>query len=166
MPQFNLDQQDFISAQMLHTKVTRRQVLIWGACLVVSATLMLFLQRIPWLLVPCAGIFGGLIGALFTKTVYRWLFLPRRSAKLFQQQKSLRHEITYTWDAQNLRVENERGQGTIPWADYLKWRENERLFLLYQSDVLFNVLPKRIFAHGSDLDAFRTILLANIGASR
>jgi len=33
----------------------------------------------------------------------------------------------------------------MPWSDFLKQRESDRLYLLYLSDALFLMMPKRVF---------------------
>ena len=52
----------------------------------------------------------------------------------------------------------------MPWSDLTKWREGEGLFLLYGSDLIFYVLPKRAFQDAAAVDAFRDLLSAKIAS--
>ena len=46
------------------------------------------------------------------------------------------------------------------WTDFVNWKENERVFLLYYSDVLFLVVPKGAFLDSTCSNAFRAKLRA------
>lgn len=50
-----------------------------------------------------------------------------------------------------------------PWSDYLRWKEGGKCFLLYMSDNLFQIVPKRFFHSDSDIDTFREMLTMRIG---
>ena len=57
---------------------------------------------------------------------------------------------------------NSFGQGTYPWSHFHKWKEGKSLLLVYYSDVLFIIVPKRCFDRQEDLDRFRNLLLTNV----
>ncbi|HEY0231396.1 MAG TPA: YcxB family protein, partial [Dokdonella sp.] len=80
--------------------------------------------------------------------------LPRRARRLFAQQKNLQRPVTFSWDEDGLAWASVNGSGRTPWADYLKWRQNERLYLLYHSDLMFQMLPKRAFASAAQQQSF------------
>jgi hypothetical protein len=56
--------------------------------------------------------------------------------------------------------DGKNAQSLTPWADYRKWTENGELFLLYQSDRLFQMMPKRAFASAEDMRELRDFLVA------
>ncbi|HEY4146086.1 YcxB family protein [Pinirhizobacter sp.] len=58
----------------------------------------------------------------------------------------------------------EQGNSVKPWSDYLKWKEGKSVFLLYLSDHMFQIVPKRFFAAHEDIDAFRNVIRQSIGA--
>jgi YcxB-like protein len=68
----------------------------------------------------------------------------------------MHEEFTYRVDDSGLYVSTPLGQAHRPWANFLRYRENDDLFLLYHSDVMFELLPKRWFADDTALNAFRT----------
>ena len=63
--------------------------------------------------------------------------------------------ITYNWDAETVSVQSSRGTGQRRWNDLRKVKENDRLVLLYTTDVLFEVVPKGWFSNAAQLDQFR-----------
>jgi hypothetical protein len=40
----------------------------------------------------------------------------------------------------------------VAWNDYLKWDENEQIFILYQAPRLFNMVPKRALSPDQIVD--------------
>src|SRR5215475_7227989 len=42
-------------------------------------------------------------------------------------------------------LRNEFGSSRIPWKNFVKWKQNKALLLLYRSDFVFQMLPGRIF---------------------
>lgn len=121
-----LDADDFVSAQALHCSWTRKAILTHGVA----------------------------VGAGVVREFNRRFILPRRARKLFAQQKNLQRPLRFGWDEQGLAWVNESGSGKTAWSDYLKWRENDRVFLLYLSDAMFQMLPKRAFADSERLHSF------------
>lgn len=80
--------------------------------------------------------------------------LPRRARKQFAQQKNLQRPIEFSWDEQALHWASANGNGQMPWSDYVKRRQNERIVLLYLSDALFQMIPKRCFDEPAQLQDF------------
>jgi hypothetical protein len=71
------------------------------------------------------------------------VLLPRRARRFVSQQKSIQGEISIGWDAEGVAFIAKAGQSRIAWDDYFKWLENESVLVLFQSENLLNVLPKR-----------------------
>ncbi len=59
-------------------------------------------------------------------------------------QRHLQEELTVTWDTQGLRAATLNSDTRTPWPHYRRWREDARVVLLYQSDALFQFIPKRV----------------------
>lgn len=95
--------------------------------------------------------------------LWLWVFLPRQVRKLYLQQRSLQEPFEAAFDAAGMRFNNARGDATLPWTDVHKWRESKRLFLIYQSDALFHLLPKRCFGSEAEQKDLRELLLAQVG---
>lgn len=71
-----------------------------------------------------------------------FVLLPRRAQKILEQQKGLGGEITYDWDQDGLRVTGETGHSRLAWGDYVRWLEDDRVLVLFQSDNILNLMPK------------------------
>ena len=94
-----------------------------------------------------------------------FVYVPWKTRKTFKQQKSLQREMKLRFDASGMTVESENSQGKILGADVHKWKENDRLFLLYISDPLYDMVPKRLFASADDIEGVRELLTSHVGAA-
>ena len=54
----------------------------------------------------------------------------------------------------------------MTWDFFLKWKENNALFTLYQSDLMLHIFPKRYFASPEETAQFRELLVKKIGQAR
>ena len=96
----------------------------------------------------------------------RFVLLPTRSRRIFRQQKNLHQPFQITWDDETMATTATSGHNTTPWQDFLKWRENTKLFLLYRSDVMFNLIPKRAFSDSEGVEDFRRLAKEKICATQ
>lgn len=153
---------DYLEAQLLHMKPTgyRKVALyfVWVAlgCSVVAAIFLAITEDFsldyiwPFLLI------------MVLLPLYRFVLLPNRVKKLYFQQKTLQVPVEVEITETALNTTSEFGYATHPWKDFTKWKENKELFLLYQSDLLFNMLPKRIFSDPQQMDTLRSYLEQNV----
>ena len=88
--------------------------------------------------------------------------IPFKSKRAYKQRKDLQRPCSFSIGSTGLYISSEGLAGTKPWTDYLKWKEGKTLFLVYLSDNLYQVIPKRFFASESDLNAFREVLSQEI----
>jgi len=92
---------------------------------------------------------GG-AAALLLLTI--WLAIPFHARRHFRQAAALRDEIEATWDENSIRFSSAHGNSNLAWREFHRWAENDRLFLLYQSQMLYNIVPKRALDEGKMLD--------------
>ena len=90
---------------------------------------------------------------------------PRRLKKIFSQQKMLHapHSLNITDEA--ISTKSEVGEAKLTWNYFPKWKEGKNIFLLYQSDVMFHLVPKRCFASLEEMAQFRKLMLEKIGSA-
>jgi hypothetical protein len=69
-----------------------------------------------------------------------------------------------SWSPEGLAIENNKGHGLVPWAKFLKTRENERFILLYASQGKYLIFPKRFFVEPGQLKSFVDLIHEQIGA--
>ena len=136
------------------TTAYRRQALArlwsWASLISVTVTLLivggflLFVATdipvpVRWVILGCAAA-GGLGVPLF---MIRWR-IPVMARRIYKQQRALHDEITVGWDAAGLHTRTGMGDARLPWAAYHRWREDTAVILRYQSDLLFQFIPKRV----------------------
>lgn len=158
-----LDAADFIAAQRLHlSAANRRFIKIDIALIALGATIIIAARLEAIELITTAYVslgwmlFGSGIGLILLQWSASRMLQPRAWRRIFAQQKAMHEEFTYRADDSGLYVSTPLGQAHRPWANFLRYRENDDLFLLYHSDVMFELLPKRWFADDTALNAFRT----------
>lgn len=103
---------------------------------------------------------GGAVYFLFLVALSLLVLLPRRVQRTYRQRKDFQREFTYTITDQGITTTTPDAHQEKPWADVLKWKEGRQNFLLYSSDNLFQLFPKRLFASPTQIDAFRDLLFA------
>lgn len=87
---------------------------------------------------------GSLIGGLaFPRAMIRWR-VPIVARRIHRQQKDLHRPYDVVFGPGGLRVSSESGFASTAWSDYLRLREDASMALLYHSDALFQMVPKRI----------------------
>lgn len=90
------------------------------------------------------------------------LWFPYKVKRSYRQHKSLQREFSFLVSDDGVFGQNEKGQVNVPWTEYLKWKENKKCFLLYLSDSMFQVIPKRFFQSEDAIEEFRKILKARV----
>ena len=156
-----LEEQDYLNAQRLHRRWSKRKsiIIISLVILVIVLCLALWCQGA----LPIAGgIIGGLIGGTFAGAITRYVYIPWKARRVFRQQKSLQREYTMSWNADGIQTKSKNGENSSSWSDFIRWKESENLFLLYISDIQFYMFPKRAFSNESELNDFRAHLVRNV----
>jgi len=150
---------DYVRAQYLHIR-PRPLYKVLGAIV-----LILFLWA-AWLALTSDDF--GAFDVLFLVTIIAFVlnftvYIPWKTRRVYRQQKALQRELSFKFDDAGVSVSNENGQSVTPWDDYLKWKQNDRLILLYLSDCMYHMLPKRMFAESADFNRLGELLIRRIG---
>jgi hypothetical protein len=95
-----------------------------------------------------------LLGAIIAITNLR---LPRTARKSFTQLKYLGAPIKAEWSADHISFEAANGSSRYQWGDFVKIAEGKSVFLLFQADNLFNVIPKANLS-AAEIDSIRACL--------
>jgi hypothetical protein len=152
---------DYLESQLLHLRPARWASLVlglfaafWGCALVYGLYLSARGQFSAFLLAP-GIIFGAVILGV------RYVLMPLQIQRLFAQQKDLNEPYEVEVTETGLTITNAFGHSQRPWSNFAKWKENQNLVLLYYSDVMYTLLPKRIFADPQQVDFVRAKLREN-----
>ncbi len=71
-----------------------------------------------------------------------YVFLPWQSRRHYRETSAFADEISVEWDAEKFRLGGARGNMALAWSDFYRWTDNDSLLLLYQSHILYHVVPK------------------------
>jgi len=153
--------EDLMTAQWVHVR-PRRSFAVVGILLLGLGVFIWadsFSGRRQWLTNPTNWILPGVFAYL---AFMAFIWIPRKIRLSYNQRKDFRHEISMVVTNAGVASHTEQGNGMRPWSDYLKWKEGKSIFLLYLSDQMFQMVPKRFFATHEDIDAFRSIVRHSI----
>jgi len=131
-------EEDYLNANKLHRRYSKTWRWLYIA-LILELCLLLFLAFYTQRWTP---VIIGVILALLLIGLYM-VYLPYRLRKIFKQQKELHRPYTITIDEAGTHFKNEMGEANRPWNIFLKWKEDDNIIILYHSDLLFSMLPKR-----------------------
>lgn len=147
-----LTEDDFVAAQSLHfwQYWSSRETLVKFGVLGLICIAILWvvfasdgsdsqeIQKVMMIGAPSILLF-----VFFFPVLMNLLFTGSSARKTFRQQKSLHSPIHFSWSDAGLHARTCTVDGTTPWDHYVKWRENASTILLYHSDRLFQLIPKR-----------------------
>ncbi|MBV1706569.1 MAG: YcxB family protein [Hyphomicrobiales bacterium] len=106
-------------------------------------------------------------GGLALVAFFLWLSfagLPRLVKRNYAQQAMLRVNYTVCWSDEGFEVTTPRGTIAYIWGDFIQWAEGPETVLMFQSDRMFNFIPKSACS-SADLDDLRRIMAA-VGLKR
>ncbi len=103
-----------------------------------------------------------LIVMLVAVALLQYAVIPWQARRHFQQSAMFSDEITMQWDADGFSLSGKRGQTTIDWSELYRWNENDVALLLYQSQIMFHVIPKRALGQGRADDLIGKIVAAGV----
>jgi hypothetical protein len=92
----------------------------------------------------------------------KW-YVPYRARQLFRQQATLHEPFRTTVTGSRWRTESRSVTVQLDLSQFVRWREDDERFLLYQSDYMINNTPKRWFETPEDVVRFRRALTQSNG---
>lgn len=164
---FIISATDYVAANRLHMLQNYRQrgsLIFLG---VVFALYVVFLLSPDRFMIPGVPAFVHhlpfLLLLLFMPLLGYFVIAPRAARSAYRQQKTLQKPLMFQWSEAGLRTSGEGGDWTLRWEDYLKWYENDAVFLLYQGPRLFQMIPKRVLTP-AQIDDLRACMTSSGGA--
>ncbi len=140
---------DYLKAQYLHARPSRAMAIAFG--ILVGLLALGFLAGFYIMLVDnnLSSLWGfswpiALIIVVFL--LYFFVMLPMRVRRIYGQHKEMSSPFEHEITPEGLVSSNLYGYAKRPWANFIKWKENQDLFMLYVSDVQFILIPRRFIA--------------------
>lgn len=149
---FNLTELDLRRANRLNAlaslrepKTLRALALLWGVSLLPAAGFFLTTTGATAELRDGMLLFALAVTAViaFVAVGVPLLVGPSVIRRRFREEKLLRQPVSVSWDEQVFEAEQPGVQNRLAWRDYLRFREDEHVFLLMLSSANFQILPKR-----------------------
>jgi|GEM_PF-1243241 len=143
---------DFKKAQSLHARGGKLST--WSgygvvgmiAGLTLLGVVLALLGRFPWEFVTLP------ILLVIVWVFFQFVLIPYQLGRVFKHQKGLSAPFEIELTDEEFHFRNEFGDSRIPWGNFVKWKENAELLLLYRSNAAFHLLPKRLFPSGQAAD--------------
>lgn len=161
--QVRLEERDYVNAAWSAALPSRRTVIVLTAASFAVVLAAYFGWRAGYLresiIAACVWLFG-MAGAIIGHLVS---ILPK-AKRVFRQQQELQRPYELTWNETGLSVVGNTGTSTTPWTDFHKARELNDQFMLFLSDAVFVMVPKRAFPDEAIMRDFRALLRQNVSA--
>ncbi len=160
--QFTAD--DYVAANKLHMQQRGWKRVAWIVFWVVLGVGALLSADVA-VQDPDAGLTPLLLILLVAalQLFLRIVYVPRRARRLYRQQRNLQLPFESVCTDSGIEWTNPNGRTQLPWSHVIRWKEGDTLFVLYQSALMFNMVPKRCFAQPEQVEAFRSFLTERLG---
>ncbi|MEM1253981.1 MAG: YcxB family protein [Cyanobacteria bacterium P01_H01_bin.21] len=163
--QCQLKPEDYIQATRLHMRQTWLKYL---ALLVLGLYLAIFIHLIVTgsslaLMIERLLPFSILV---LTYGVIYFVIQPWNARRIFSQQKTLQAEYEMVISPDTITSTTKNGYVEMPLSDFHKYKVGKDLILVYQSQALFHMFPRRFFASDEDYNTFLLYLEANLSPAK
>lgn len=135
------------------------RIIIFSSILLVFFGLNLFtVESDAKELLKSASLWFALV---FVFLVARGYFRLKRA---FYSNKKIQEEITYTFTDEKIHTKGDTFDGDFTWNTIYRVKENKDWFLIYQSKMTMNMVPKKYFTHHQIVELRNLIKKNNVKA--
>ncbi len=164
--QCKLKPEDYIKAQYLHMQPSPwfmyLGIALLSFCLVIVAASVPSSVSLATTISVFAPIL--LLGVFYGFMLF--LIIPWNVRRIFAQQKTLQVEYQTVISPEMIESTSENGTMRMRLSDFHKYKVGKDLILLYHSQALFHMFPRRFFASEEDFNTFLSYLEANLGSPK
>jgi hypothetical protein len=86
-----------------------------------------------------------------------YALMPRRAGRLFRQQTAMHKPMSVAWSDEGMVHRSANGEGRYAWSDLHRWSTARSAILIYQTDQMFHVVPRRVLTAGQTADLIKTL---------
>jgi YcxB-like protein len=136
-------------------------------------------SSIRWIIGICVGVVGLLMGAVFYVDanpvvgmiliafsifllLMQFVIPSLVFRRMYQRNPRMFGMRTVNINDTGIVADHQLGHTESAWSMYEKFRETQKLFLLYQTTDVIGILPKRAFADVADIEQFRTLIASKV----
>jgi hypothetical protein len=161
--EYEISEQDFLEAQKLaikkHPSRTTRLIFrilpFWGLFLFLGVAWPVFQRGFTWntgMILPSSFAVLALASPLL---------MQRARRNMYRKTLSLHGQRSVTVDQTGLKFSGSGYSSELEWEFFPKWAEDDKTFVLYQSNRTFNVIPKRALSQ-QEISGLREAFTRNI----
>ncbi|QNK67487.1 YcxB family protein [Variovorax sp. PAMC26660] len=158
---FRISEDDYAAAIKVSARPSRMRralLIVMVVVLVLSALIGAAIgSRRLWPF-TLASLFCGAVVLLLT-----FFLAPMLARRHYRKYKGMQEEFGAELLDNGLRIMSPHADGTVVWANVLKWRQSDRFVLIYLMPRLFHVLPKSVAEQGFDLQGLIERLNRHVG---
>ena len=150
---YSLSEKEFVKASLRAVRESR-----W--MLSINATLLVVMAGVGIFVIASGASSSGIVLLIFAFLLAAWRFVvvPRRlAAKTYRSAKFMHDSITAEISEEGTRMTYPSGSSDTKWSGYVSSQETDDMFVLFLSDRLMRMFPKRAFS-GDDFEAMRELL--------
>src|ERR1700722_16770665 len=157
---YHITREDFIDAQKLHRSKSPSafgrawrlgaKIVAWVLMLGLLTWAVIINDRKDWSDLTPLLIFWAVWAAL-------WVWIPFNWRRCYAKDRRLQNEFTADISDHGIHWKSEFIDSSVEGGLFLRFLEWDRVFLLYQTDRLFNMFPKAAFAP-AEVEEFRQLL--------
>jgi hypothetical protein len=164
---YQLTESDYRDALSLYSRSNRLS--FWAfRCVVAFLVILSCSALLGALLAPKGMVFESFAPSMVLLALLlifvpatRWLNARRQ----FRSAPSAQAPITMTVSDEGVAFRSQYTDSKVAWSLFVRWLDGKSVFALLQSNVVFNVIPKRAFSP-DQLAEFREILRRKIGEGK
>lgn len=139
---YRLNEADVVAAAR-HVAIKRLKGRVFLVLIGAFILLALFLAYLQGLSGDGSALVVALIVALpLALVIVIGLLVPWQARRHFRQSRALRDEVQAELTAEGIAFDSDHGSARFDWGDFHSASETGRLLLLFQSEMLYNAVPK------------------------
>jgi hypothetical protein len=139
--------QDYMQSVRLNYKTHIFTTIFWTLIFLMAIFILLFsliFQEFSHYSIFAIILFAIIILSIMITLVNNFIVIPINTKKYFYQDKELQIPFIMEIENETLTLKNEESVSIRKWIDFIKWRKDKNIIMLYISDIKFIMLPKRM----------------------